>query len=250
MKRAVFRVTWLAGALVQGLVMGPTLQAQPEAPSLGQRVDKTQEAVTHAARNAAQSAQDQAHAAAESAKERAAEVAEQAKERASEAADSLSERAREVAAQAEQLAAVLLENAKAKAEQLSDHAGTVLDQGKSAAGDALQSARDQARDVLISAAAALDNKSREARQAARRASWDKLRARFRLLGNRPSMGLSEELRDHEYRVARLRRARELATAVGDQSAVTRSELLLEQEYGRHKRRVEAINARELEESRR
>ncbi|MDB4976537.1 MAG: hypothetical protein JWN48_4878 [Myxococcaceae bacterium] len=250
MKRAVFTFMLAVSAVAPQLECLHVARAEDDDRTIGKRVDDTKEAVTSAAHAAAQSAQEQASAAAESAKERAGEVAASARERASEAADSLSERARDVAAHAQDLAGALVESAKAKAEQLSEHAGDVLKQGRSAAGDALQGARDQAREVLISAAVALDNKSREAREAARKASWDRLKARFQLLGNRPSMVLSEELRDHEYRVARLRRARELASAVHDQAAVARGNLLLEQEYGRFKRRIEEIHARELAESKR
>jgi hypothetical protein len=239
MKRAALTLLLLAA-------MAKAAPARAEEPTLGKRVDATKDAVTQAA----QSAQERASAAAESAKERASEVADQAKESASAAADSLGERARDVATHAQELAAAMLESAKARAEQLGDHAGDALEKGKSAAGDAMQSARDQARAVLIGAAVALDNKSKDARNAARKASWAKLKERFSLLGNRPSMAMSEELRDHEYRVARLQRASELSGAVHDEAGVRRSGLLLEQEYGRHKRRVEELRKQELAESRR
>lgn len=240
MKRAVITLMLLA---VSPVALSSSI-AIAEDPTLGKRVDETKDAVT----NAARSAQDRARAAAEDAQERAHGVAERAKDQANEMADSLSERAHDVAAHAQELAGAMVENAKAKAEQLSDHAGELLEQGKGAAGGALQSARDQARAILIGAAVALDNKSKEARQAARLASWAKLKARFSLLGNRPSLQMSEELRDHEYRVARLRRATELAAAVNDEGAAAQSAKLLEQEYGRHKRRIEAIRQKEREES--
>ena len=244
MKRAVITLTLLAVSPVAV----PTSLALADDPTLGERVgervDGTQKAVTHAA----ESAQERASQAAAHAKERASEVADQAKEHASQAAESLSERAHDVAHHAEDYATALVESAKAKAEELSQRAAGMVQQGKSAAGDTLQSAREQARSVLIGAAVALDNKSKEARQAARKASWAKLKARFSLLGNRPSLVMSEELRDHEYRVARLRRARELAASVDDSANVSRSDRLLEQEYGRHKRRVEEIDRQEREES--
>ena len=242
MKRAVITLMLLAGSTSAA----PVPHALAEDPTLGKRVDNTKDAVTHAATDA----HERATAAAEQAKERAGEVAEQAQERAHEAADSLSERAREVAAHAEELAGLLVENAKAKAEQLGERATGFVEQGKSAAGDAMQGARDQARAILMGAAVALDNKSKEARQSARRASWEKLKTRFSLQGSRPSLVLSEELRDHEYRVARLRRARELASAVGDESSTAQSDKLLEQEYGRHKRRIEEIEKKERDEAQR
>lgn len=200
-------------------------QAKEAKRSLGKRVDETTEAVGESV---------------DSAKERAEEAAERAKESSLEAAESLSERARDVAESAKELAAELVVGAREQAHQLAEGAAGVGAQSKTAAGDLLQMVRDETRKALIGMAAALDNRAQESRSSARQASWQKLKARFSLPGDRPTMVLSEELRDHEYRVARLKRAKELAEGAGDKSAVSRSERMLEAEYARHKRRLDQM----------
>lgn len=254
MKRAVITLTLLTvpftrllplGALMAPLVTPFVIWTPARAhaeDTLGQRVDHTKERAVGAVEGAKESAREAA--------ERAAEVAEQAQERSREAADSLSERARDVADSAKEYASELVVGAREQAATLGERAAEVAAQGKAAAGEAMQGLRDEARAILISAAVALDNKSRDARRDARNASWQKLKDRFHLGGDRPSMALSEELRDHEYRIARLRRAEELARAVGDESALTRSGKLLEAEYARHKRRVEQLRDKDRKQAKR
>ncbi|MEY4515134.1 MAG: hypothetical protein RLZZ450_7256 [Pseudomonadota bacterium] len=203
--------------------------------TLGKRVDDTTEAVGESV---------------DSAKERAGEAAERAKERSLEAAESLTERARDVAESAKELASELVVGAREQAHQLAEGAAGVGAQSKTAAGDLLQLVRDETRKALIGMAAALDNRAQESRSGTRQASWEKLKARFSLQGDRPTMVLSEELRDHEYRVARLKRAKELAEGAGDKSATSRSERMLEAEYARHKRRLDQMRKEQHAEAKR
>jgi predicted RecA/RadA family phage recombinase len=241
MNRAVITLALLT---VWGLAHGRA-QAEGE-PTLGKRVDATRDSLSQAASGAQQSARETAASAAE----RAAEVAERAKERSIEAADGLSERLHDVTDSAREYADALANGAREGVHQLGSSTSDAIAQGKDVAKQAIQSLRDEARAVLIGMADALDNRTRDARRAARAESWERLKTRFHLSGDRPTMKLSEELRDHESRVARLKRAQELATAVDDQSGIARSARLLEREYARHKRRVERLRDSERTEAKR
>jgi hypothetical protein len=210
-----------------------TSAAKQAKRTLGKRVDDTTEAVGESV---------------DSAKERAAEAAERAKETSREAADSLSERARDVVESTKELANEMVQGARERAQQLVEGAAGVGAQSKSAAGDVLQLVRDETRKALMGMAAALDNRALESRQSERKASWDKLKARFSLPGDRPTMVLSEELRDHEYRVARLKRAKELAEGAGDKSSLAQSQRALEAEYARHKRRLDQMRKEQRAEA--
>jgi len=237
MKRAVITLALLT------VWAWPTTSARAEGePTLGKRVDATKDSLSHAASEAKDSARETA----KSASERAAEVAEQAREKSREAADGLSERFHDVTDSVREYAGALANGAREKAEQIGGSTHDVVAQGKDAARQAVQGLRDEARSVLIGMAVALDNRSRDARRAARIESWERMKSRFRLSGDRPTMQMSEELRDHEYRLARLKRAQELALAVNDQSGISRSALLLEREYARHKRRMEQLRAADRE----
>lgn len=241
MKRAVITIALLTASLgplwcadVERARAEDTVQGAAK-QTLGKRVDATKEAVEDGV---------------DSAKESAREAAERAKERSIEAAESLGERARDVAESAKELADQLADSARERAQQLVEGAAGVGAQSKTAAGDLLQLVRDETRKALIGMAAALDNRAQESRRSARKQSWEKLKARFSLPGDRPTMVLSEELRDHEYRVARLLRAKELAEGVGDKAAVARSQRMLEAEYARHKRRLDQMRREQHVEAKR
>lgn len=117
--------------------------------------------------------------------------------------------------------------------------GSVVGRGADAAGGLLAALRDETRALLMYAADALDAKTRALRDSERKARWNQLSARFSL-GDMPSEAVSEELRDHEYRVARLKRVHTLASEAGDDDTVGRTEALLEAEFARHKRRLTAL----------
>ena len=223
--------------LALAVLAAPAARAED---TLGERVD----AVTQSAREAIESikagAREQVAHATERAAGKADEVADETGHRAAEAEQAARDEAKEAAGYGEQLS----DRVGALAREQADKVGATMSgwvaRGKSAAASTLQSVRSEARDLLLGAAEALDRQNSEARQAARRARWEALKARFQLEGARPSTELSEELRDHEYRVARLTRARALADAEDDERALARSDRLLEAEHGRHRRRVIAL----------
>ena len=250
MKRAVITIVLLSASLapcwgarggraraedrVESAAKGAAKEVEGAAKeTIGKKVDATKEAVE----DSVDSAKKQAQEAAEGA-------AERAKEQAQEAVESLSEHAQEMAESAKDLADELVVSARERAALLAAGAVGVGAKIKTDAGDLLQRARDEARRALIGMAAALDNRAQESRLAARNASWAKLKARFLLAGDRPSPELSEELGDHEYRLARLERAKELASGVGDRSGVARCERMMEAEYARHKRRLDQMRKRQ------
>lgn len=223
---------WMTLAL---LVIAAPDGARAEDETIGQKADRATEAVETAASSARARASD----AVEKARTRADEVAQTAREKTRSAAESLSSRAREAAERAEELASEVAGNAKDRAEQLGERVGDALTTSKDTAADLLTSARNEARDVLMGLADMLDGASREAREALRREHWEKLRQRFSF-GNKPSAAISDELLDHEYRVARLKRARELAKDAEDERAVAKANRLLESEYARHKQKLEQL----------
>lgn len=241
MKRAVMTLT-----LLSALWSVPTRADD----TLGERVDRATEAVGDGARGVKERAGDVAERATEQVSERMEEVAEAAREKTREAASSLGESAEELADSAKTLWARALDGARDKARRLGESAGGALERGKDAALRALSVVREEARAILLGAAEALDTKTREARKAARRARWEHLRERFSLSAERPSEALSEELRDHEYRIARLKRARTLAQSADDHPSLDQSDRLLETEYGRHRRRMEEIRSEERRERQR
>jgi len=219
--------------------------AAAEGPTLGQRTDHATEAVS----SAAKSARERAAEAASSARERASGAAETAKEKTRAAAETLTSGAREAAERARELASSVAEGARHQVEDLGETVGGALETSKEAASSALQGVRNEARDVLRDMADALDGASRKARKELRRDHWEKLKARFSL-GNKPSAAVSDELLDHEYRVARLERARELAREVEDERSVTKSERLLEAEYARHRQRLQQLRNDERKQAKR
>jgi hypothetical protein len=211
-------------------------RAEKTKQSIGEKID--------AFANAASGGKERAVEQAKQASEKAQEAAERAKERTRRAADSLGERAHEAAESAQLYAGELKEDLGRRARQLGEDALGVVGGAKSALRNAMDGVREEARQILIGAAVALDNKTREARDAARKQHWDKLRARYKLPDARPTMAVSEELRDHEYRLARLQRARELAESAGDRASVARSDHLLELEYARHRHRLAQLIERQ------
>jgi hypothetical protein len=231
MKRAVIALTWL------------TLMTNP---------GRAEESTRQAASDRASEAQDALASAASDVKDRASDVAARASERAGAAAHEASEKTREAASalseRARELARGVAESAKDGVALVGERASEVLAGGRAAASDALDKAREEARSVLIHVADKLDRQGKEERQAARRARWEKLKARFSLGYERPTAALSEELRDHEYRVARLKRVRELAREADDDASIEQSDRLLETEYARHKRRIERLREDDVEEA--
>jgi len=206
--------------------------------TLGERVDRATDALA-----------DTAEDVKDTAGELAAAASDKTRAVAGAAAETMAEGARSLSASASSLWTRLGSGARAHASKAGSEVGEVVERGKSAASDALASLRAETRGLLLGAADALDRETSEARQRARRLRWEKLKARF-ALQERPSEALSEELRDHEYRVARLKRARALAHDADDAAAVARSDRLLEVEYGRHKRRIEELRKAGREEARR
>jgi uncharacterized LabA/DUF88 family protein len=200
--------------------------------TLGAKVDELADTASERKRQALEAADE--------AKERAREAAEEAKERSRETAESLQERAEEAKQHAIAYAAGLKDELGRRSEQLGVDAKGVVEGAKQRVKDAIQGIRDEAREMLLGAAVALDNRTRDARKAAREAHWKKLKQRYGLADHAPTMEISEELRDHEYRLARLRRARELAEGVRDELSVARCDHLLELEYARHRRRLNRL----------
>jgi hypothetical protein len=213
-------------------------KAEAAKQTLGNKVD----AIT------SEAAKKKEHAveAAAGAKERALEAAKEAKNASREAAESLEERAHEAADNAKAYADELKSSLQAKVQQLGSQGEGMVASTKAALKDAVQGVRDKAREALLGAALALDNKTREARKAAREAHWQKLKARYQL-DDRPTMEVSEELRDHEYRLARLQRAHDLAEGQHDGPAMARSDTLMEREHARHRERMLALVAYERRE---
>ncbi|HEY6881036.1 MAG TPA: hypothetical protein VI299_23585 [Polyangiales bacterium] len=207
-------------------------KAQATKQSIGNKVDAIAEDAVARKERALEAAQE--------AKERALEAADEAKSRSREAADSLQERAEEATANAKAYAEELKSELGRRTQKLGEDAKGMVAGAKAAFKNAIQSARDEAREILLNAAVALDNRTRDARKAARNEHWTKLKARYGLPDHAPSMELSEELRDHEYRLARLARARELAESGRDEQAVAQSDRLLELEYARHRRRLKRL----------
>lgn len=198
----------------------------------------------------AEEAQGALATAADDAKQRASDVTERATRRASEAAAEAKQKGRELASQVGERARALghevAEGAKDGLAFLEERASAAVAGGREAAHDAFTKARSEARAVLIALADKLDEKGKVARREARKLRWENLRTRFQLGDERPSRALSEELRDHEYRIARLRRIRELALESDDQEIAARTERSIEAEHARHKRRVEALREEERE----
>jgi hypothetical protein len=214
-------------------------KAEAAKRTLGNKVDEIATAASERKERALQAAED--------AKERAREAAEQAKERGQETADSLQERAEEATENAKEYAQELKEKAKLRTEQLGEDAKGVVAKTRLWFKDALQGVRDSIRSSLMGAALALDNKAKDAREGARKQHWEKLKARYSLPDHAPTMEFSEELREHEERIARLRRARELAESVDDQTSVVRSDHLAEREYARHRRTLKRLLEKERRE---
>ena len=216
-------------------------QAARAEDTLGERVDS----VTQSARDAIESvkagARKQAEQVADSASSTAGEVAEKTSDKAGEAEQIARKKAKEAAGYGEQLSDKVGALAREQAAKLGETMSGWVTRGKRAATTTLQGVRSEARDLLMGAAEALDRQNTEARKATRRAHWEELKTRFQLDGERPSRELSEELRDHEYRVARLTRAKTLAEGADDERSVARSDRLLEAEHGRHRRRVLALH---------
>ena len=206
--------------------------------TLGERVDRATDALAETAEDVKESAGELASAA-----------SDKTREVAGAAAETVTAGARSLSASAASLWTRLGSGARAHASKAGSEVGQVVERGKSAASDALAALRAETRGLLLGAADALDRETSETRQRARRVRWDKLKARFGL-EERPSEALSEELRDHEYRVARLKRVRALAHEADDEAAVARSDKLLEAEHGRHKRRIEELRRQGREEARR
>jgi len=215
-------------------------QAAHAEDTLGDHVDS----VTSSAGSALDSAKARALAEAEqvvdSAASTADDVAKMTTEKAGEAKEAAREQAKKAAGYGEELSSQVSALARDQASKLSTQVLALLVRGKHAAVVALASARSEARDLLMGAAEALDQQNAEARNDVRRAHWEQLKVRHGLEGARPSSELSEELRDHEYRVARLTRVRALADDAEDTNTVARSERLLEAEHGRHRRRLLAL----------
>lgn len=207
-------------------------KAQAAKESIGHKVD--------AIADDAVARKERALEAAQEAKQRALEAAEEAKSRSREAADSLQERAEEATENAKAYAEELKSELGRRTQKLGDDAKGMVADAKAAFKNAIQGVRDEAREILLSAAVALDNRTRDARKAARNEHWAKLKARYGLPDHAPSMEISEELRDHEYRLARLHRARELAESGRDELAVAHSDRLLELEYARHRRTLKRL----------
>ncbi len=207
--------------------------------SLGNKVD--------ALTTAASERKDRAVQAADEAKQRALEAADEAKQRGKETAYDLQDRAEEAKDNAKAYANEVKDQLGQRADKLGSDAKGMIEQGKAWLKAAVQGVRDSIRDSLHGAADALDNQARDAREGARKQHWEKLKARYSLPDHAPTMELSEELREHEQRIARLRRARELADAVNDQASVVRSDHLTEREFARHRRRVTRLLEKERRE---
>jgi gas vesicle protein len=222
-----------------GRLVESAKKAEAAQQTLGNKVDSLSQAASERKARALEAADE--------AKQRALEAAEEAKQRSRETADSLQERAAEA-----------IDHGKAYVGGLQDQVGQGTQQiwgdamGKVAKTklwfvESLQGLRDALREALLGAAVALDNRAKDAREGARQEHWAKLKARYGLPDHAPTMEFSEELREHEERLARLHRARELAESVDDQVSVVRTDHLSEREYARHRRQLKRLLEKERRE---
>lgn len=225
-------------ALADGLVKAAK-KVEGAQQTLGNKVDAISEA--------AQERKNRAVAAAEDAKERALEAAEDATDKGRDKADDLRERAEEAKENAKAYAEALKTQLGDRADKLGSDAKGVVARSKQWLQDAVQGVRDSLRDSLHGAANALDNKAKDARESARKRHWEKLMARYGLPNHAPTMEFSEELREHEERIARIGRVRELAESVDDQASVVRADHLAEREYARHRRTLQRLLEKERRE---
>ncbi|HEX5660614.1 MAG TPA: hypothetical protein VFX59_25650 [Polyangiales bacterium] len=207
--------------------------------TLGNKVDALADEASQRKERAVEAAAD--------AKERALEAAEEAKERGKEKVESLEERADEAKENAKAYANELKQKVTQRTQALGDDAKGMVAKTKLWFKQAIQGVRDSLRSSLLGAALALDNQAKDAREGARKAHWEKLKARYSLPDHAPTMEVSEELREHEERLARLRRARELAESVEDQVSVARADHLAEREYARHRRTLKRLLEKERRE---
>lgn len=204
--------------------------------------------VTDQAKGAVSSAAEQAKDTASRATEAASEQASELAERASKGAQEATEAAKARAKQAADKGAGMVDSLRASAQRTLDAAGSYVarffGRFEGLGAEALQRMRDGTRAKLVSAANALDEYSAKARRNARLDRWEDLKKRFNFVGEQPSPAVSEELRAHEFRVARIKRAREIAEAAGDARSVKRSDNLLESEYARSHDRLATLREEE------
>jgi len=227
MRRAFVLCTWLAFALAP-----PSWGGRAHADgTLGERIDRATDVV-----------EDVAEDVSEQAEEVASSVGDKTRAATRSAADTIADGARGVADAARGAWDRLGSGTRERMRRAGRAVGDVVERGKDAAADVVGALRDETRALLMDAAEALDAKTRTLRDGERKLRWDKLRGRF-ALGDQPSEAVSEELRDHEYRVARLERVRKLAHEADDDATVARTDRLLELEHGRHKRRLGALSSK-------
>jgi hypothetical protein len=202
--------------------------------------DRAKGAVT----SAAERAREEASRVTQAASEKASELAERARQSAREAADAAKARAKQAADHGASLADDVSDGAQGGLHRAGEEAGSFFDRFQAIGADAMQFMRDGTRTALVAAANALDEYSAKARKSARSERWEALRKRFQFAAEQPSPAISDELRDHAFRVARIKRAREIAEAAGDARSVKRSDNLLESEYARSNDRLLSLREEE------
>lgn len=236
MKRVV-----ITAALVWGAFGGARADDASGDPSL---TDRAKGAVTSVADDARERADRMTKAAGEKAGEMAGQASAAAHAAAQKATDAASEKARDAVAYGKDMADRVASETKDQLHALGALMGRGVDKGKEWCAATLVATLDLTRSALLSAANALDETNAKARSDERLQRWMDVRSRFGFQGDRPSAAVSDELREHELRVARLVRTREVADAADDARSVKRSDRLLETEHARHHDKLEALSEEE------
>lgn len=215
----------------------PGPKKAPPAEHAGEHVERAGEELKQAGKVAGEQARDAVHKAGS----RAGETLREAKEGASEALE-----------EAKAAAAESAEEAEAAAKEAREKARSGMENARDKAASFFENAREHVRRALLNAAEGLESdKRKEEREASRKQRQDAARAeQWRVLreqldappteeeGIAPD--LSQELRLHAQRTARLSRIRAVADREQDTRSVKRCDELLAKELARHEQRMTAL----------
>lgn len=184
--------------------------------------------------------------------EQAREVVQKAGSRAGETLREAKEGASDALEEARAAAAESAEEAEAAAKEAREKARTGMENARDKAASFFENAREHVRRALLNAAESLESdKRKEEREtlrkqrqdAARAEQWQVLRAQLDAPPTEEegvAPDLSQELRLHAQRTARLSRIRAIADREQDKRSVKRCDELLAKELTRHEQRMTAL----------